>query len=496
MLVICTAGTTTDDAFIPLRFARNVIEGHGPVFNPGEAVEGFSSPLHLLVSIFVVAVPVSQKLLLAKLASVLFGAAAVWCALRTIAALRMPWWAQVVGALLVGTSVPLAVASSNGLETSLVAALVTATVLVVVRWGSDRWVLLGLLGSGIVLARPEGVLTVALMAAATAAIAERGRILPAIRWAAFPAATAALVLAARLAYYGDVVPNTYWAKRLPAGTAYHAGIDYLRLSISPGTEHPTWSLVWCFGVVALVASSVLLASGVWAVAVRRERLAVAVGAVAAQVAFVLVAGGDWMGQGRFIAPVVPVAAVLQARGAWHLESRFRRLVPRSAAAPVVLALVVCPIALTFPHTPRYPVWNLQGASDEDLVSRDANAWIEAMDLFDCAGAGDLVAYSEMGYVPWSLPRLRFLDIRGLMSRRVAKGDEPHHTWGVQDPDWRRSDSSTVREVLRRRPVLVVTYTTEGPESFGGGRYVRVDDGPQVPGYTVYRRSDHNCDPTG
>jgi len=39
---------TVDDPFITFRYARNLLAGLGPVFNPGEHVEGFTSPLHLL----------------------------------------------------------------------------------------------------------------------------------------------------------------------------------------------------------------------------------------------------------------------------------------------------------------------------------------------------------------------------------------------------------------------------------------------------------------
>src|SRR5262245_55750696 len=38
-----------DDAFITFRFARNIAGGFGPVFNPGERVEGFSNPLYTYV---------------------------------------------------------------------------------------------------------------------------------------------------------------------------------------------------------------------------------------------------------------------------------------------------------------------------------------------------------------------------------------------------------------------------------------------------------------
>ena len=38
----------TDDAFISFRYARNLLEGHGLVFNPGERVEGYSNFLWVL----------------------------------------------------------------------------------------------------------------------------------------------------------------------------------------------------------------------------------------------------------------------------------------------------------------------------------------------------------------------------------------------------------------------------------------------------------------
>ena len=38
----------TDDAFISFRYARNLLEGHGLVFNPGEYVEGYTNFLWVL----------------------------------------------------------------------------------------------------------------------------------------------------------------------------------------------------------------------------------------------------------------------------------------------------------------------------------------------------------------------------------------------------------------------------------------------------------------
>ena len=38
----------TDDAFISFRYVRNLLDGHGLVFNPGEYVEGYTNFLWVL----------------------------------------------------------------------------------------------------------------------------------------------------------------------------------------------------------------------------------------------------------------------------------------------------------------------------------------------------------------------------------------------------------------------------------------------------------------
>ena len=38
-----------DDAFISFRYAQNLVEGHGLVWNPGEAVEGYTNFLWVLL---------------------------------------------------------------------------------------------------------------------------------------------------------------------------------------------------------------------------------------------------------------------------------------------------------------------------------------------------------------------------------------------------------------------------------------------------------------
>ena len=53
MRTYCNAGFTClgfdiDDAYISFRYAQNLLDGHGLVFNPGDPVEGYSNLLWVL----------------------------------------------------------------------------------------------------------------------------------------------------------------------------------------------------------------------------------------------------------------------------------------------------------------------------------------------------------------------------------------------------------------------------------------------------------------
>jgi arabinofuranosyltransferase len=68
----------TDDAFISFRYARNLVEGHGLVYNPGERVEGYSNFLWTL-----------------------------WCALGLWMHIPAGLWAQIWGVVFYAASVGL-----------------------------------------------------------------------------------------------------------------------------------------------------------------------------------------------------------------------------------------------------------------------------------------------------------------------------------------------------------------------------------------------------
>ena len=229
-----TAWFLTDDAFISFRYARNLLEGHGLVFNPGERVEGYSNFLWVLELAF------------------LWGAfglrpeqAAPWLSvastLGTLAA--MAWWVARLPALrqrglvawmalgLVCASATFAVwTSGGGLETRQFTFFVVLAVACLV--GPTSRALLAAASLSLAaasLTRPEGPLLAA-CCFAWYGVQRRlgtGRWLGA-EWGWLAAPCAAAVVGHylfRYGYYGEWLPNTYYAKFVRPW--YEMGVRYL-----------------------------------------------------------------------------------------------------------------------------------------------------------------------------------------------------------------------------------------------------------------------------
>ena len=225
------------DAFISFRYARNLLEGYGLVFNPGEYVEGYSNFLWVL-----------------ELAA-LWGAfgldperAAPWlsvaCTVGTIAA--MLWWVARIPSLhsrklvtwmalgLVCSSATFAVwTSGGGFETRQFTLFVVLAVVCLSLYRNSRR---GLLAASLSLAaaactRPEGPLLAACCFAwfAMQRRADTGRWRPARRDVFVLVGPFAFFVAAhylfRYSYYGEWLPNAWYARDMRPW--YSSGFFYL-----------------------------------------------------------------------------------------------------------------------------------------------------------------------------------------------------------------------------------------------------------------------------
>jgi len=225
-------GYLTDDTFIHLQIARHLAQGLGPVFNPGERVYGFTSPL------WVGLLALGMKLGLEGLvvARALGGAAtlaAVVCffaiARRTLASPAL----RVAATLAWAGHAWMARWSLSGMETPLAVALVLAgfAALVAGERGGGHRARVGLAWALAALARPEAMLLVALWAAALIADpAVRARPRHLVAGLAWPVILVGGWLLFARGYFGSFLPATLSAKA--AGSGGWAGLaDNLRRAV-------------------------------------------------------------------------------------------------------------------------------------------------------------------------------------------------------------------------------------------------------------------------
>ena len=235
----------TDDAFISFRYARNLLEGHGLVFNPGEYVEGYSNFLWVLeLAAIWGALGVAPEYA-AQWLSVGFTVATLLAMLWWVA--RMPGVAQrrltawMALGLVCGSATFAVWTSGGGLETRQFTFFIVLAVVCLALYRDKR---AGLITASLSLAaaaytRPEGPLIAAICIGwfVFQRLADAGRLVPdwqelrRVDWRglAYLALPCIGLIAAhflfRQVYYGEWLPNTYYAKFVRPW--YESGFKYL-----------------------------------------------------------------------------------------------------------------------------------------------------------------------------------------------------------------------------------------------------------------------------
>ena len=212
----------TDDSYISFRYARNFAHGYGLVFNPGyERVEGYSNFLWVLIlagldRLGIVPERAANPLSLSM-------TVALWLVVVNFARRRAPAgreWVVLVPALGLALTRSVAVWSTSGLETRCFELLIVAGLLRLVdelaaidQGRQPRFVACWLLAFA-TWTRPDGLLVAgcAFLVAAVWLAHRRAELMRyAVRQLPFAGLVAAHLIFRRI-YYGDWLPNTYYAK--------------------------------------------------------------------------------------------------------------------------------------------------------------------------------------------------------------------------------------------------------------------------------------------
>jgi hypothetical protein len=406
-----------DDAYIAYRYAANLVAGHGLVFNPGERVEGFTSPLFTGLVALGIATGVDAPLVGHAL-GLLGACASMLASVLLVRALApsLPGWIAGGAPLLLWLSAPFVRWTTSGLETSLFAAGLTASLAAA---AASRT---GCMTAALVvtaLTRPEGVLAAALLYGA--GLLAPGRRRASLRGAAVFGACMLALVAARLAYYGELLPNTFYAK--VGGVPLSFGVAYLRAFLVDGAA---WLLLPAGFAVARLPSA------------RPAGLLVVVFAL-----YVVWVGGDLLGESRFLVPLLPALAALACVGA-GLAWRHGRGPGALAGACVALA------GLYFWVGPAPPGEGSKRARILDQARRSDRFFEAAGErraaLLRARGDRDArVATGAIGSFGY-YSGLPVIDILGLTDRHIARA--PREGGGARWPGHMRSDAAYV---LSRKP---------------------------------------------
>jgi len=331
-----------DDAFISYRYAANLVAGHGLVFNPGERVEGYTNFAWVIASAAALAGGIDPFHATRALGVIAYLAVIAACGAYVLFGARDESWRSLAPApLLAALVLPygLAAMAGTGMETSFLAACLLGIGLLHHAWpprsaaGRATASLLPLLAC---LIRPDAALVVAASAGAT--LLEtwlRGeRLTRCAGTLALRMGPAALgVLAHRLwavSYYGDLLPNTYYAKAADLWS-WAVGFAYLRAFAANSPQ------VWI--LEALAGLGLVLG---WRSA-QRELVLFCLLSLLLFATYVAKIGGDFMYY-RFAFEVYPLAVCAAAVGLQQLARRE----PRGWLAALALAGVAAALSTTRP----------------------------------------------------------------------------------------------------------------------------------------------------
>jgi hypothetical protein len=444
----------SDDAYISLRYAANLIDSGELAFNVGLApVEGFSNPLFTFASalLLVMGIPALWVLRVLGLLSI----AATIPLLSRLPACMLPDRSGIASlaapALLAASSFP-AFAAMTGLETALHSCLVLLATIVSMREVRGGRIKLGPLAwLAVAASRPEGALLAA-AAAATQAVALNLDRRVFVRWTLGFAIPGAVLLLSRYLYFGSLLPNTYYAKVTSGEYSLWTGLGYLQsFAIGGG--------VWLL-VPALFG---------YAIALRRTNVrlvALPIAVIVSQSAYAVFVGGEIMPGFRFLMPIYP----LLCAGAACALAAIPQVgsLNRKAIALVLLvfvcvgagwsqrhALATSPLRFWLLHSE--PWWSYFGRSDLD------GTWLHAHQttgefLRAQAQPGDELVVTEAGVIPF-IAALPTVDLFGLTNPEVARALQSLRRAELQSAD---IQSAFSRIVLASQPRWIVLDGHAGP----------------------------------
>jgi len=334
---------TQDDAFISFRYVRNFVNGDGLVFNPGERVEGYTNFFWiLLLSLFL-------KLgfdivILSKILGVICGASIIvlvyLLSCRYID--KKHWYLRLIAPGFLVSNSAFAYWSISGLETSFFALGILLSLWVYLHKRALTIIFLALSS----LIRPEGILVFLIFLFYKLFLEKDSLKECAIYLIGF----AVLLLPHflfRFFYYGDLLPNPFYAKVGLSWESLKNGLEYFWLFLS---HYGFWGILYLVPVYLYKRSDNLLK--LFALIIFIYTL------------YVIGVGGDVLKAHRFFVPILPFLCLFLGKMVFDLFLRFKSRFTLIGS----LSLLVClGLGLTF-FLPRNWIWEVRSL-EQGLVDK-------------------------------------------------------------------------------------------------------------------------------
>ncbi len=371
-----------DDAMISMRYAWNLAHGKGCTWNPGEYVQGFTTPL--MVGLMALPCAVLSKSA-ACLAVQLFGIPTVlgvaWFTRRLCQFVSDNRWLPVISFVAILAYYPLSYWSLMGMETGVVCLCMLVAIYYALRresWQSNIAMCLAFF------ARPDFLVVAALLLVFLFLANKR----KALVGAGILSAVVVVVFASQHLYYGDPFPNPYSLKI--------DGYPLLgRIERGAGFIAPFLS-----GAVPLLAFAMASVSAK-ASRARYQLLLIC----CAVIAYQIYAGGDPWPYWRMLTPMMPAALALAVVGA---QSVMRGHTVATGAA-ILASMVLCDVQFL----PQMALSEAPYKTDEN--ARNLN---EAILLNRVLRPGSSIGVEYAGVLPYYTD-FRAIDFLGKNDRHIA-----------------------------------------------------------------------------
>ena len=423
---------TQDDAYISFRYAANFLDGKGLVFNAGERVEGYTNFLWVMLMALFKGLLGIDYLLTSRFFGVLSGAFIFYLLYRLLRSHfeQLHWLIYAALAVMLLSNQSLAYWSIASLETSAFACMALSALVAEYRKPQLTPALLVIA----TLLRPEGAVVFGAILFDRIIIERKFPtffflmyLVPLLPFAVF-----------KLAYYGSLFPNPYYAKS-------GVGLEY----IVSGLEY-TWYFLRTIGlygvILAVPLAALALIKGHWT----QYRLLYLY--VFLYTAYIIWVGGDVLKVYRFFVPVVPVLCFLFVVSAVELFAIVRQKQQAYALTLLVAgSFSVGSYFLARDHVKAY--W----AAEQQITGK--MHFISTM-LKKHMGNNFSLAASTIGMVGYQLLGHRIIDMLGLTDASIARNPE---TIPGMTSSWKERRFNS-RYLLEQQPDFILFSTGYKPSA--------------------------------